>query len=683
MFDAYKIAIKISMINAVSPQLDLLKGQFARLGIEADIFRNKLNKIKSIAMVGGTLFGAGIFGMYGISKIIKPAMDYQHQLNILNMAGLTQVEIAQAVSAAWKNTHDVITTTATGNLRTFTDMRNVLGSTQEAIELMPMVTKMQAVLMSSKEGAQTAQSADFAFSVAKALDIIGAASSPQEFTKQATEMSKVITAFQGRVTPYAFQQTFAIARQAKLPLDDEFKYRYLPTLMLEYSNKSGGSGGSKGVGPMLAAMYRVTNQGYINKKALPLLEKLGLVDPNTALLTTTSGTTVGAFKGSGLAAHDPFIWVQKVLMPAIYKEYGKNVSKDTIQQTINELFRGNQLAAALVSEYALKAKNFYRDAAIIQKAMSIKDAYQIAIKNDPALAYEALHAQWTNLETAMALPIASILIPTLFKLADWFNNLTQILIKYPSLAKILTYSFIGLSASLMFSGTIALLVAGFKGLALIMSVGRIALMALGPAAIAASLPVLGIIAGITLVGIALYKIYNVFMDLKNSLSSNGWINNLKLFNEVIYQLVSIIPSFLTFGAFNPSLKKNQSNMLPLPLVSLLTGGVFGAISNILFPDKKTSKPVANKILKVNSTSPILNKGISLGPQKTNNISPIANKKQSNQQNTTIVMKINDQVLGHAVLKHMNKNVSKAPSHTSNFDTSMNLIPVLMSSFPSL
>src|SRR6185437_8973294 len=193
---------------------------------------------------------------------------------------------------------------------------------------------------------QIAEAPDFAFQMAKAIDIIGNVKTPEDFLREATNMTQVITAFQGRINASTYQQVFAYSRQAAMQLDDRFKYDFLPTLMLEYSRTNGGGGGSRGVGPMIAAMYRFTNQGYVNKKSMGELVSLGLVDPKTALQTTTSGTTVGAMKGAGLAAKDPFLWIQDVVMPAIYKKYGKDLTQQQIATEINSLVRGNQMAAA-------------------------------------------------------------------------------------------------------------------------------------------------------------------------------------------------------------------------------------------------------------------------------------------------------------------------------------------------
>ena len=293
--DAYTVYIKLALQNQVSAGLLGMSGQFTKLNAQADILQARLKSIGAMAMVGaGMLFG-GIVGLSMFDKALKHGEEYAHQLNIINMAGVSQVDIANAIGDAWKVTGKVITTTATENLRMLNDMRIVFGDMGEARQALPLVAQMQAVLMSSKEGKEAAQDKDFAFSVAKALDIIGAVKNKEEFMTEANMMAKTVTAFQGRVTPKMFQSTFAYARQAKYALDNEFKYEILPTLMMEYAmSGSGAGGGSRGVGPMIAAMYRMTNQGYINKKALPELERVGLVKKGSALKTTTSGTTVGS-----------------------------------------------------------------------------------------------------------------------------------------------------------------------------------------------------------------------------------------------------------------------------------------------------------------------------------------------------------------------------------------------------
>lgn len=410
MTDVYKIGVSVVLGNLVSAELLKIGAQFGLV--------NQKALALNATMLGLAATGIAVVG-YAIAGAIKSSSEYAHQLNILNMAGLNQVDVANAVGAAWKNTSTVMTTTATDNLKVLLDLRNVLGSMPEAIAMLPTVTKIQAVMSASSEGKIRDNADSIAFGMAKALDTIGAIT-PERMQREAEMMSKVVTAFQGRVQPQQFQSVFTYARQAKFDLSDEFKYQILPSLMLEMTqghNSQGG--GSRGVGPMLAAFYRVTNQGYINKKSMDAWKDLGFVDSSTALQTTTTGTTVGAMKDAGLAATNPFLWVSE-LVGAIEQKYGPMSDKD-MRAKLNELFRGNQLAATLAVEFFTKKQNYLRDQKIIAGAMGYQEGFASAEANDPYTGLKEMGAQWENVKIAFGTNFQPVVVPTLHFIAEFFN----------------------------------------------------------------------------------------------------------------------------------------------------------------------------------------------------------------------------------------------------------------------
>ncbi len=529
MFEAYRVGITVAVVNQGSSVLRMLARDFAQTQVAADALKGTIKDIGLLAASGALLGGLGYAGFRALSSLVKPATEYAHQLNIMNMAGLSQVEIAQAVGDAWKNTGTVMTTTATQNLRMLLDLKNVLGDMQEARAALPVVSQIQAVLASSNEGSvrQVAQD-NFAFNMAKALDIVGAARSPQEFEKQAGEMAQVITAFQGRVTPAMFQSIFNYARQEKFSMGDDFKYSILPTLMLENAPGAGGQGGgSHGVGPALAAFSRLTVQGFINRKSMPELAQLGLIDPGTALQTTTSGTTVGAMKGADLAASNPFLWVQQVLMPAIEQKFGGNATPQQITSEIQDITRGNQLASQLVLEFALKSQNFLRDQAIIHNAMPYQQAYQQAMQNDPNFAYAALAAQWENLKTAFGVSVIPILMPAIMKLTGALNAFALWAENHPNMTAGLTEGFIALSAALAFSGVVLTLTAAFKALQLAMiALGVLKLGAGAGAAAAGGSTALGLgltaLGGLATAGGLAYLDYTATRDAMQTTGRPWW-----------------------------------------------------------------------------------------------------------------------------------------------------------------
>ena len=477
MFGSYEVAVKLTLLNGVTSGLLSLSRQFAMVHTDAKVLQSRLERLGIAAAKSGAAMAVGGFGLGLISKALKPAEEYAHQLNILNMAGLKQAEIAQLVGSAWANTRTVITTTATENLRTLLDLRNVFGSIEEARMALPTITKMQTVLASSSEGQIAGNSKELGYSMAKLLDILGKAQDPATFEKWANGVTRVIEATQGRVTPEAMKSTLTYARQARYGLDYDFVMTLLPSLIQEYANSGGGSGGgSRGVGPMLAALYRVTNQGYINKAALPLLKELHLVDPRTALKTTTQGTTVGKFADAQLAAANPFEWVQKVLMPAIEHHYGGHATKQQIQNDINNVFRGNQLAAALALEFAMKPLNFYRDQKIVQGTMDPSEAYRHAILHDPNAMHKAVDAQWTNIKTIVGQQILPAFLPFLYSFADALKSLGSWMQAHTGTVKVLTWAFVGLSGALLFGGSIGMLRVAFQGLAMVFQLGGFGLL---------------------------------------------------------------------------------------------------------------------------------------------------------------------------------------------------------------
>lgn len=522
MIEAYAVAVRVRLINGVTAGLMSMSSAFARVHGDATKLQRQLDSIKFKLAAGGALVAAGAFGFYLLDKAVKPAEEYAHQLNIMHMAGMSNLDIARATGDAWRNTGTVITTTATQNLRAILDLKNILGTMKDAEWALPIVTKVGAVMASSSEGAVSSNAQDIAFSMAKALDIIGAARDPKTFAREASLMSKVVTAFQNRVTPKQFQGVFQYARQAKFDLSDEFKYEFLPSLMLEMSSGSNSSGGgSRGVGPMLAAIYRVTNQGYINKKAVPLWEKLGLVGKGTALKTSTEGTVTDPLKDRRLAAQNPFLFATTVLEPAIKRAFGQNIGKDREREIIGELFRGNQLAAAAMMEFISKPQNYLRDQQIIRHAMPYGQAYEQARKNDPNFQWTALHAQYENALTALGIAVLPIVIKGVRLLAEILQPVGAWMMQHATLTKTLVLGFAALSGAMLFGGTVLLLSAAFSAIALVVPVlaAGFGVLAVGIGAI--SLPVLAVIAGVAALGLALWKIAKNW-DTTKSVLQNIW-----------------------------------------------------------------------------------------------------------------------------------------------------------------
>lgn len=628
MFEAYKVAVRLSLINHVTPVLGTMALRIHKLGGDVDKLQGKLNKLKLISKGGAMMAGAGAAGVGMLGKMLEPAKEYAHQLNVINMAGWTHLEQAQAISDAWKNTQTVVTTTATENLRSLLDLKNVLGTMGEARKALPVVSRMQAVLAASSEGQISGNAKELSYSAAKALDTIGAAGNFQEFKKQADMMAKVIIATQGRVTPEMFKSFFVYSRQAAASLDNTFKYTLAPTLMQELASNAGGGGGSKGLGPAVAAFARVTNQGYVNKKALPLLKTLGIIDPDSALKTTTQGTTIGHFKGWQLAAENPFLWATKVFEPAVKRVYGENISKVKMNDIINQAFRGNQGAAWLMSQMINKEQNFLRDQENIRRTMSTDQAYKAALSNDPNTVQTALSAQWTNFKTSFMMGVVPVLIPALIHLTDAFNGMASFFRAHPTLAKTLAISLTAIFSALIFGGTIMMSVAAYRAIGLVF--GGLATVAPGIALAGTGISkLIGLFSPLTLaVGAAAFGIQQAYEAITTG--SSG-----------IYRGVSWIGQKITGG-------KNWN--------------LGGAIYDMTHPAYNPNAGMARPFQKFgNSGAGVLH------------VNPVARGGGNPDIHTTI--NLDGRQIANVVSKHQAKAASGPSTGMASFDPTQQLRPV--------
>ncbi len=412
MFEAYKVGIKLSLINHVSPGLLLMSKQLSQTDKAAELLQTRLNKIRPLGMTGAAPGRAGFMGLGVLAKMIKPAEEYARQLNTMNIAGLKHKEMADAIGTAWKTTGAVITTTASENLRSLMDLRNVMGNMEKARMALPVIARVQAVLAASSEGQIAGNAKELAYSMAKELAIGGAAKSPEMFARQAELMAKVIIATHGRVTPEALNRVFA--RQAKFGLGNEYRYEILPSLIRDRAFSGGG------------------------------------------------GT--GAMKAAELAKANPFAWVQEALVPAIKNQYGKNLTRDQLMPHILEIARDNRLAAKLIMEFAFKPNDFLRDQASVRGTMSTADAYKAAISGDLNTAEEALGAQWINFKTALMLSVVPVLIPALNKISSGLQDFARWTRENQPLVKNLVTGFAALAGTLAFGGVVVAVTAGLSGL---------------------------------------------------------------------------------------------------------------------------------------------------------------------------------------------------------------------------
>lgn len=499
MFEAYKIGIKLSLIDGVTSGILALAGHFRAVNREVDTLQGKLDRFKAMGAIGigATLAGAGIL------KSLQPSLDaakaYQLRVSRMQQMGMTAQDMRASESAAWAASKATPTASPTDALDTIMHLRMVFGHTAEAIQNLPTVLRMEGVL--SNAGLKGDQS----YEIAKSLEMIGATKTPAMFSAYADAITKGIVAAGGKVTAQDYLSAFKYGRTAAQGWDKSFIEFYLPTLIQEMKSRGGSGGASGGPGNPLMSMYAAVVQGTVPQKALAVWDKLGLIDQSKVVWTKThsmKGLEPGGIKGWQDFMVNPFEWAQKDLLPALVKA-GYTTHAQQLQ-AISYLFP-NRTAGFMATQMVEQAWKFERDRRLIENTKGINNYAEI-MKMSPQMQEEALHKRFEALHTIIGLQLIPILLNVLPPLISFLQKIVNFGQGHPAALKGLVLMFGALGTLLMVGGSIASFVASIG----IISMAFPALAAGSGALVVALGPVTLALAGLAAVGAAVYEAYKFF-----------------------------------------------------------------------------------------------------------------------------------------------------------------------------
>ncbi|MBB5508161.1 hypothetical protein [Paraburkholderia atlantica] len=516
MLEAYKIAVRVSLINNVSSGLLAMSQHFAKVNGNAAQLQQRLDKIKTTMLIGGGAVAAGAFGFRLFDGAIKSADKYYHQLALLKNIGMSQAEVAETVKTAWQTTHDVMSTKASDNIKTLLELRSAFGDGKyhEALAILPTVQRMGAVLQSITGAPQD----HVGFDMIKAIELgTKGALSEDGVKKQAEMMSQAIVAMNGTVTVADFHQALKYSRSAAPYLSDDFKYKYLPTLIQEMKT---GKGGASGAGNAIASLYGLIAGRMIPKELIQNWVDSGLVDKSKVVADphsrTTSKILPGGIVGSGEFAANPEAYALKYIKPAIARlQAQKGLSEVDAFYALTK----NRVTAFALQTLVNKSVQFERDRALIEKAPNSLQAYNRLARTDPELARQQLGAQWENLKIQLAYDV----MPKLIKAFGWMAAKVSEIVKWMETHRTAVGAFVNtfllLSTVLTVGGTLTLLKGAVSGLGLVFT----AVGGLGTAAAAIVNPIGLAVAAIATIAAAVYAFRPMSQSEIDSYKTDGGV----------------------------------------------------------------------------------------------------------------------------------------------------------------
>jgi len=451
-FEAYSVAVKLSLINHVSAGMALISKSLASTGGDVDKLNAKLASIGKQGAIGAAMFAGGL----GLASMLKGPLEeakkFQNETERFRSLGLGDKVTADAVKfASGMNTYG---TSIRENLGLLRDAQTVFGDFHEAQMVTPLLAKMKfanAALYGDEGGAMK----DRAFmDMLKVIEMRGGLASEAEFVKQANMVQRVQTATGGRVGANEYLNFIKTGGVAAKGMKDENFYYAMEPLIQEM--------GGQRVGTGLMSAYQNLVQGRTTQRAANELMRIGMLDPKMVdydKVGNIKQIKPGAIAGGDLMIADPMKWMQTVMLPAFAS---KGITeKQAVLNEIGAIFTnrtGSQLFSTMYLQQANIAKNFKLNSG----AAGIDELDQNAKKTLTGKLIE-LDKKWLDLQ----LKLGDVILPLAIRAVDGLNvaikNLTVWIDANPGKVKALTYAFMGLAAFLITGGLINMVIAAGRG----------------------------------------------------------------------------------------------------------------------------------------------------------------------------------------------------------------------------
>ncbi|MGG6429400.1 hypothetical protein ACQ5TV_05390 [Acetobacter ghanensis] len=505
MADVYRVGVAIGMTDNATQVLQTLSRSILGVNMQAEKLEGGLNRAK-VAAIGLTGVVAGGAAISGMMKLVGAGKEFVHQQSLMMQAGLSHQEIAKGTAAAWAAASSVIGSSAEKNIALVADLRDRLGSMDEAVIALNPMAKVGVVLQ-NLTGVDQERAADTAM---RFLEMRGGLVDPvtHELSTQRVEQGgRLIEAIalgtRGKVAQDQLLMFQTYARAAGAQLSDRGLINMAPVIAASKNPST--------VGTQLSSLQQQILGGVTTSAGAQFLERLGVLDSRRVHEGRGGHLTfdAGALVNSKLAGEDPVEYINRYVVAGLQK-MGAFTSGEQTQALLGSHLRSTVIG--LLTEVVRSYPAFRKDADNIARAAGV-DQYQVAQATDPTTKLNNFETAWHNLMTALGAPIVNDATGMISKLTGVITTLTDTARKHPRAVADIELGIAGIAGLVALSGSIAVvgaalgpLASGLGALTGVLAGGEVASAVAaagvlgGGVAIGGSL--LGVAAGITALGAA-------------------------------------------------------------------------------------------------------------------------------------------------------------------------------------
>lgn len=459
MFEAYKVAVRLTLLENVTAGLLSMSSAFTKTHGDATLLQARLDKLKMPTLVGGVLTGAGVLGLHAMLKQpLDEAEKYQNILGKLAAQGVGDTQLTQADKFA--KSQRIIGASMSDTLKMVSEANSVLRNMEEAEAVAPMLLRMkfgiESVMNSEGHGSGHGAQAERMFMDAlKTTELRGAIVDPktghfseERFANALDFMTKAYTASGGLVKPSEYLNMIKTGGIAAKSLNDNAFYFGL----MHMAQEQGGSRTGTGLMSAFQNMY----MGRTTQQVGEEMQKMGLLSSSQIHYGRTGHVTKidpGALKEADLFRTDQFAYMQQFMLPMLRAKGVKD--GEDMKMEIAKLFSNRVGGSQWVTMYMERA-NIQKHMDAAQNAFGIEKMYEQGQKQYGGQK-EMLGKNWDNL----MLTLGEKVLPTAIKALEWLNPLLSktvtFLQEHGTLTKYLIGAFAGLSILAVVAGGVILL----------------------------------------------------------------------------------------------------------------------------------------------------------------------------------------------------------------------------------
>lgn len=464
MFEGYRVAVQLSLVNGMTSGIVAITGQFNTLNktitstkSHVSELEKQLASLKKTAMIGGAMVAAGGFGMSLLGGPLEAAKQYELAATRFKTLGFGEAVNKEADSFA--RGAQKFGVSATQMMDALSSSIGMFGELGLAKELAPVIAELSAANDALFGGGRMDGAAIKA--IMRFNDMRGLTNNKADFMRGLDLAQKLYTGSGGAIGFNDLEQLAKTGGAAFKGMSDE-GIMTLATVLQE-------QGGSR-TGTALMSLYQNLIAGRTTKKTMAALEAAGLVTLGEVTSGTINGkqarsTQISSIVDEELLRTNPGQWIFKYGLSAANKAGAKTDSE--VIAFLNDLV-SNRTGSNLAGGLATQWEQAMRDKRGVERAMGVEGTRK-AFGDTAAGGLANYEARMNDLKIAMGQGLLPILIKVVNGITTLTTGLTNLSNTYPRLTTGLMTSFAVLSGLVAAGGVVMLAKAAFTALGIAMT----------------------------------------------------------------------------------------------------------------------------------------------------------------------------------------------------------------------